>query len=126
MPALPCIDPGLPLTLICVPADVVECPTKNTWGLSYDDGPSPDTPRLLQYLDDHDLTSTFFVVGSRAISRPEILQYEYLAGHQISVHTWEHGFLTTKTNEEIVASLGWTKQAMTTIVGFRTAPLSSQ
>lgn len=98
-------------------ADVVECPTKNTWGLSYDDGPSPDTPRLLQYLDDHDLTSTFFVVGSRAISRPEILQYEYLAGHQISVHTWEHGFLTTKTNEEIVASLGWTKQAMTTILG---------
>ena len=45
-----------------------------------------------------------------------MLQYEYMAGHQISVHTWEHPMLTTKTNEEIVASLGWTKEAIKQIV----------
>ena len=58
--------------------DVTVCPNKNTWGLSYDDGPSPDTPRLLNYLDAQSpaLKTTFFVVGSRAISRPSMLQYE--------------------------------------------------
>lgn len=59
------------------------------------DGPSPDTPRLLDWLDKNNMKSTFFVVGSRAISRPEILQYQYLAGHQIAAHTWAHPAMTS-------------------------------
>jgi len=59
--------------------------------MSFDDGPSEDTPRLLDYLESNgDLKSTFFIVGSRALSRPEILQSTYMAGHEISVHTWSH------------------------------------
>jgi hypothetical protein len=74
--------------------DVTTCPDKLTWGLTYDDGPSPYSPNLLQYLDSQSLKSTFFVTGSRSISRPGILQAEYMAGHQISVHTWSHPQLT--------------------------------
>lgn len=80
------------------------------------DGPSPDTPRLLNYMVENDLKATFFVVGSRAISRPQMLQYEYMAGNQISVHTWAHPPLTTRTNEEVVAELGWSKEAIRQIV----------
>lgn len=98
-------------------SDVVSCPQKNTWGLSYDDGPSPDTPRLLDYLVEKNLKSTFFIVGSRAISRPQMLQYEYMASNQVCVHTWSHPYLTTKTSDEIVAELGWTKYAMKQILG---------
>lgn len=83
---------------------------------SFSDGPSPDTPRLLNYMVENDLKATFFVVGSRAISRPQMLQYEYMAGNQISVHTWAHPQLTTRTNEEIVAELGWSKEAIRQIV----------
>lgn len=62
--------------------------------MSFDDGPSEDTPRLLQYLKNNgDLKSTFFIVGSRALSRPEILQQTYMTGHEISVHTWSHNSL---------------------------------
>ena len=52
-------------------------------GLSFDDGPSPDTPRLINYLAEQNLKSTFFLVGSRVISRPQIVQAEYMAGHQL-------------------------------------------
>ncbi len=38
---------------------------------------------LLNYLSANQLNTTFFIVGSRAISRPEILQAEYLSGHQV-------------------------------------------
>ena len=37
-----------------------------------------------------DLKSTFFVVGSRVIERPAVVVAEYMAGHEISVHTWSH------------------------------------
>ncbi|KAG9084909.1 chitin deacetylase, partial [Ceratobasidium sp. UAMH 11750] len=97
--------------------DITTCPDKQTWGVSYDDGPSPYTPNLLQYLDQQQLKSTFFIVGSRAISRPEILQTEYMGGHQLSVHTWSHPSLTTLTTEQIIAELGWTKKAIKDITG---------
>ncbi|QRW02433.1 chitin deacetylase [Ceratobasidium sp. AG-Ba] len=97
--------------------DITTCPDKATWGLSFDDGPSPYTPDLLNYLDAANIKSTFFVVGSRAISRPEILQAEYMGGHQLSVHTWSHPTLTTLTNEQIIAELGWTREAIKVITG---------
>lgn len=97
--------------------DITTCPDKATWGLSFDDGPSPYTPDLLNYLDQNNIKSTFFVVGSRAISRPQILQAEYMGGHQLSVHTWSHPTLTTLTNEQIIAELGWTREAIKQITG---------
>ncbi|RXK38986.1 hypothetical protein M231_03716 [Tremella mesenterica] len=97
--------------------DITECPDKLTWGLSFDDGPSPYTPLLLDYLDSMSLHTTFFIVGSRAISRPEILLSEYMAGHQLSVHTWSHPALTTLTNEQIVAELAWTMQIIHDVTG---------
>lgn len=75
-------------------SDVTVCPLrKDVFGASWDDGPSDDTPRLLDELDKENLKATFFVVGSRVLSRPEILQREYMSGHQISVHTWSHNSL---------------------------------
>ncbi|KAF8202938.1 chitin deacetylase, partial [Pholiota molesta] len=97
--------------------DVTECPTSLTWGLTYDDGPSFYTSNLLTYLDQVNLKSTFFVVGSRAIQFPNILQTEYMGGHQIAVHTWSHPSLTTLTNEEIIAELGWTKKVIKDVTG---------
>ncbi|KAL5537167.1 CDA2_1 [Sanghuangporus sanghuang] len=97
--------------------DIVACPDKLTWGMSFDDGPGFYTTKLLDYLDERDLKSTFFVVGSRVIQNPEILRAEYLAGHEISMHTWSHPDLTKLTNEQIVAEFGWTRKAIQTVLG---------
>ena len=98
--------------------DISDCPTKNTWGLTYDDGPAFYTPNLLNYLDQNSLKSTFFVIGSRAVSLPAVLQYEYMSQHQISVHTWSHAApLTTLTNEQIIAELGWCKKIIKAVTG---------
>ncbi|CAE6419057.1 unnamed protein product [Rhizoctonia solani] len=99
------------------PTDITVCPDKMSWGLTYDDGPSPYTPKLLHYLDEHQLNATFYVVGSRVISRPEIVQYEYMKGHELSVHTWSHYPLTSLTNEQIIAELGWTRKAIRDVTG---------
>ncbi|KLO07278.1 carbohydrate esterase family 4 protein, partial [Schizopora paradoxa] len=97
--------------------DITSCPDKLTWGMSFDDGPSPNSPTLLKFLSDNHLTSTFFVVGSRVISYPDILRDEYMSGHEISVHTWSHPPLTKLTNEQIVAELGWTRKAVQDVLG---------
>jgi peptidoglycan/xylan/chitin deacetylase (PgdA/CDA1 family) len=97
--------------------DVQDCPKPLTWGLTYDDGPAFYTPNLLQYLDEQQLKATMFVVGSRAISYPHLLQAEYMAGHQIAVHTWSHHYLTSMTNDQIIAELGWSRKIIKDVTG---------
>ncbi|KAF9979108.1 chitin deacetylase [Actinomortierella ambigua] len=99
------------------PADVVNCPKPMTWGLTYDDGPSPDSPRLYDYLKAHNQKATLFIVGSRAISYPETLKRAYQEGHQIAIHTWSHPSMTGLSNEQIVAELKWTEKAIHDILG---------
>lgn len=97
--------------------DIVDCPNQLSWGLTYDDGPGFHTSNLLQFLDEKNLKSTFFVVGSRVAQFPAILQAQYMDQHQIAVHTWSHTPLTTQTNDEIIAELGWSKKIIKDVLG---------
>jgi len=98
-------------------ADITTCKDKLHQGLTFDDGPSPYTPKLLTYLNSVDVKATFFLVGSRVVSRPEMVQYQHQTGHELSVHTWSHPALTTLTTEQIVAELGWTRKAIKDATG---------
>ncbi|GJJ09504.1 hypothetical protein Clacol_003727 [Clathrus columnatus] len=97
--------------------DVVTCPDHDTWGSSFDDGPSPYTPNLTAYLNEQNIKTTFFEVGSRVISRPTISQYQHMIGHQIACHTWAHWPMTTLTNEQVIAELGWSKKIIKDTLG---------
>lgn len=97
--------------------DITACPDKLTWGVSFDDGPGFYTQELLDYLASKNLTSTFFVIGSRIVERPQVLVEEYMAGHEIAVHTWSHRPLTMLTTEQVVAELGWARKAIKDVIG---------
>lgn len=99
------------------PDDIVACPDKMTWGVTFDDGPGLTSMNLVNYLGQQNLKATFFIIGSRAVSRPDMVQSEYILGHQIGIHTWSHPRLTNLKNEEIIAELGWTKKILKDIIG---------
>ncbi|KAF9439299.1 chitin deacetylase [Entomortierella beljakovae] len=85
----------------CVAKDDVEtCPRQNAWGLTYDDGPSEETPRLLKKLKEANVTSTFFVVGSRVLEYPEIVLQQVKDGHHIGLHSkfffFEYSLIITR------------------------------
>jgi len=71
----------------------------------------------MNYLTEQKLKATFFDVGSRVISSPHTAQLEHMSGHQIGVHTWAHPPLTTLTNDEIIAELGWSKKVIKDATG---------
>ncbi|KAI6112578.1 carbohydrate esterase family 4 protein [Pisolithus sp. B1] len=97
--------------------DITACPDQLTWGVSFDDGPAFYSKQLLDYLSSINVTSTFFVVGSRVVERPQVLIEEYMTGHEIAVHTWSHRPLTMLTTEQVVAELGWTRKAIKDVIG---------
>lgn len=58
--------------------------------LTIDDGPSDDTPAILDLLDAHAAKATFFLVGQRAAERPELVREIVHRGHGIGNHSHSH------------------------------------
>ncbi|KAF9291528.1 chitin deacetylase [Mortierella antarctica] len=96
----------------CSADDVVECPVKNEWAPTFDNGPTEATPQLLDFLQEMDVKATFFVVGGNAAQYPKMIMRQDDDGHQLGSHSWSHTAFTTLTNEEIVAEIRWTEKAI--------------
>ena len=58
--------------------------------LSFDDGPGPETPKLLALLDRYSVKATFFVLGEAVQARTDLLRDLARRGHEIASHTTSH------------------------------------
>lgn len=88
---------------------VVPADTPRAW-LTIDDGPSADTLAILDLLDRHAATATFFVVGERARRHPELVREIARRGHGIGNHSdthpaaWFWALLPRRMSREIAAT----------------------
>ncbi|KAI7823810.1 hypothetical protein BC939DRAFT_384237, partial [Gamsiella multidivaricata] len=103
----------------CASDDITACAAAKTWGLTFDDGPSTETPRLLDMLKTQNLKASFFLIGSNVIQYPATAKRELDEGHHLASHTWSHTALTTLSNEQIVAEMKWTEKAVMAATGLR-------
>ena len=71
------------------PKPVTIYPKDKTIYLTFDDGPGPDTARLLDMLKRYNVRATFFVVDS---GYPELLRRMAEEGHSIGIHTCSHRY----------------------------------
>jgi peptidoglycan/xylan/chitin deacetylase (PgdA/CDA1 family) len=58
--------------------------------LTFDDGPSADTERVLDVLDRYNLRAAFFMVGREVERRPQTARRVADAGHEIGNHSYSH------------------------------------
>lgn len=86
------------LTLLPQPPAAPAACSAGYISLSYDDGPTALTPKLLTALKNNGLKATFFVVGDHISEFPQAVKNEYAAGHQIANHSQSHGNLTEATS----------------------------
>ena len=63
---------------------------KKTIYLTIDDGPTDDTPAILEVLRRHQAKACFFLIGERAATRPDLARAITGAGHQVGNHTRSH------------------------------------
>jgi peptidoglycan-N-acetylglucosamine deacetylase len=77
-----------------------------TVALTFDDGPGASTPDVLGVLQRAGVHATFFVVGERAATEPEMLRRIRADGHSIGDHTWSHRIPSS--------SAGWNPKTLST------------
>ncbi|KAJ8324452.1 hypothetical protein BDV3_005097 [Batrachochytrium dendrobatidis] len=94
-----------------------KCKDADSWALTFDDGPSDPTPKLLDELKKRDIKVTFFVVGSRVEQHPEHLKRAYAEGHQIGIHTWSHPSLSKISVESVISEIMYTARIIKETIG---------
>jgi peptidoglycan/xylan/chitin deacetylase (PgdA/CDA1 family) len=83
--------------------------------LTFDDGPGPYTPRVLDILKRHRVKGTFFLIGQQVSGGASTLRRALREGHALANHSWNHADLSgggmgqlTRTNRAIRRATGYT------------------
>ncbi|WP_328874654.1 polysaccharide deacetylase family protein [Streptomyces sp. NBC_00287] len=101
-------------------AGTVDCEKVKCIALTFDAGPSENSPRLLDILKEEQVPATFFLLGKRHIEKyPELVRQMADEGHEVASHTWDHKILTELEPEEIREELERPNEEIERLIGRR-------
>ena len=87
--------------------------------LTFDDGPSEDTERVLDVLDEYGLRATFFMVGRQIERFPQTAQRVVAEGHEVGNHSHSHPIFLYRTPRETRQQLERAQTVITKTTGIR-------
>ncbi len=99
--------------------DVVDCAQVKCVALTFDDGPTPYTDRLLSTLTANKAKATFFEIGNKVAADPAGAKRVVEAGMELGNHTWEHPNMTTLPPEDVPSQLSRANDAIVAATGLR-------
>ena len=97
--------------------DVVDCAQVKCVALTFDDGPTPYTDRLLSILSANKAKATFFEIGNKVAANPAGAKRVVEAGMELGNHTWEHPNMTTLPPEDVPGQLSRANDAIAAATG---------
>lgn len=88
--------------------------------LTFDDGPDEIvTPKILDVLKEHNVKATFFILGNRANTHPDIVKRIVDEGHAIGNHSWSHPNFDNISMEEALKEVEDTQSLLESTIGYR-------
>jgi peptidoglycan/xylan/chitin deacetylase (PgdA/CDA1 family) len=95
-----------------------ESSAKEVW-LTIDDGPTDDTPAILDALDARNVKATFFVLGSLSAAHPDLVRMMLARGHAVANHSQTHpsGAFWCLPPAAIARQIDACNEALTSITG---------
>lgn len=87
--------------------------------LTFDDGPGAYTNQLLDIFKKYNVKASFFVLGSRVNSYPEIIKREINEGHTVGNHSWSHPQLNQLAKNNIEQQISNTNDAIFKLTSYR-------
>jgi peptidoglycan/xylan/chitin deacetylase (PgdA/CDA1 family) len=94
-------------------------PARNAVALTFDDGPSEGTGRILDILARHGVPATFFQVGANVDRLPEVARAVSQAGHSIGNHSYSHPVFCFRTPGFVLGDLERAQAAIERHTGAR-------
>lgn len=91
--------------------------TQKTIALTFDDGPSSFTDRLLDCLEANNAKATFFMVGKEILSFPDEVKRMKALGCELGNHTYDHTDLATLSASDISSQISRVDQELVNLTG---------
>lgn len=89
--------------------------------LTFDDGPTHNTPAILEILKKYNAKATFFVLESRIKENPDLLKCIIADGHSIGLHGVSHDVnLIYSTPSKPLEEMNKANEALYSAAGFKT------
>ncbi|MCL4784342.1 MAG: polysaccharide deacetylase family protein [Bryobacterales bacterium] len=88
------------------------------FALTFDDGPSESTPRLLDLLDAYGVKATFFLVGANVRRLPSIAREVFLRGHEVGNHGDHHPYYCFQSPRFVYRDIVEGQRAIEDALGF--------
>ena len=85
--------------------------------LTFDDGPSSFTDRLLDCLEKNQSKATFFMVGEEINNFPDTVQRMESLGCELGNHSYTHTDFTTLSTEDMSAEIAGVDELLVNLVG---------
>ena len=90
---------------------------KKKAALTFDDGPSSFTDRLLDCLEENNAKATFFMVGTEIASFPDEVKRMKKLGCELGNHTYDHKDLATLSSDEISSEIARVDEQLVNLTG---------
>lgn len=94
-------------------------PTRPMIALTFDDGPSRYTLRILELLARYGVRASFFVVGNMVEAKRDIVIQAAEMGNDIFGHSWDHSDLTRLSADAVRVQLLSTADIIESVTGIR-------
>lgn len=98
--------------------DRVIDPSRPIVALTFDDGPSEFTERIINTLLENDARATFCVVGKNIELYPDALKRAVAGGNEIACHTWSHPNLINLSAANVRSQIERTNNAVKELTGY--------
>jgi peptidoglycan/xylan/chitin deacetylase (PgdA/CDA1 family) len=95
----------------------VDCSQVACVALTFDDGPSVYTERLLDVLKAQGVRATFFLLGQSARVQPETVDRMVREGHEVGNHSWSHRNMQELSDDEMREQISRTNALVAQISG---------
>lgn len=92
-------------------------PSRPMVALTYDDGPSNITPRILAVLEQYGARATFFMVGNRVPGNASVVRQMVAQGSEVANHSFDHVILTKTSQDNAIAQIARTNQVVAEACG---------
>ena len=86
--------------------------------LTFDDGPSKYTNKILDVLKKYDACGTFFLIGNKVDFYGDVLKRMLLEGSEIGNHSYDHKLLTRLSKTQFQEEISKTQDAIKKVTGF--------
>lgn len=93
----------------------INCRVDKCVALTFDDGPSIYTDKLLDILKENEVKATFFVLGRSAKIQRDTISRMVLEGHDIGNHSFDHKDLKTLNSDEVESQIKETSDLVAAI-----------